>query len=143
MKPIVLIIISSLIALSLGTGVWIAVNLNKSYSPQEMSEVRSEMSGMSASDALRSFEQGGIPEGLLAKVMGCSRFTIRRIRAGESQPTPSMDATIQGLYSNYLLLKKSNLLFRCRFLSGYDQFYCFPDPLREVAEIRAAPGCVF
>jgi hypothetical protein len=134
MKPIMLII-SSLVALILGVSIWIAVSLNRPVSAREMSEVRSEMAGMSSAETLEAFAQGGIPEGLLAKVMGCSRFTIRRIRSGESQPTPSMDATIQGLYSNYLLLKKSNLLFRCRFLSGYDQFYCFPDPLREAAEI--------
>ena len=106
MKPIVLIIISSLVALTLGITIWITVSLNKSYSSQEMSEVRSEMAGMSSAEALQAFAQGGISEGLLAKVLDCSRFTLRRIRAGESQPTPAMDATILGLYSNFLLLKK-------------------------------------
>ena len=86
---------------------------------------------MSSSEALQTFEQAGVSETLLAKVLDCSRFTLRRLRDGESSLTPSMDATILGLYSNYLLLKKSNLLFRLRFLSGYDQFYCFPNPLQE------------
>ena len=133
MKPYVLII-SSLVVLMLGMSVWIVVSLNRSYSASEMREVRSEMAGMSASEALQSFEQGGISEGLLAKVLGCSRFTIRRLRTGESAPTPAMDATILGLYSNYLLLGKSKLLFRCRFFSGYDPYYCYPDPLRETAK---------
>lgn len=133
MKSIVLII-SSLVALALGTSAWVVVCLHKSYSASEMGEVLSEMSGMSSSEALQAFEQGGIPERLLAKVMGCSRFTIRRLRAGESVPTPAMDAAILGLYTNYLLLRKSNLLFRCRSFSGYDLYYCYPDPLREMAE---------
>ena len=132
MKPY-LIIISSLVVLMLGMSVWIIVSLNRSYSASEMREAHSEISGMSASDALQAFEQSGISAGLLAKVMGCSRFTIRRLRSGESVPTPAMDATILGLYSNYLLLGKSKLLFRCRFFSGYDPFYCYPDPLRETA----------
>lgn len=129
------LIISSLVALALGMSAWIAVGLHKSYSALEMSEVLSEMSGMSSSEALLAFGQGGIPDSLLARVMGCSRFTIRRLRAGESVPTPAADAAILGLYSNYLLLKKSNLLFRCRFLPGYDPFYCYLDPLREIAGI--------
>ena len=133
MKPYVLII-SSLVVLTLGMSVWIIVSLNRSYSASEMREVRSEMVGMSASEALQAFEQSGISEGLLAKVLGCSRFTIRRLRSGESVPTPAMDATILGLYSNYLLLGKSKLLFRCRFFSGYDLYYCYPDPLRETAK---------
>ena len=133
MKPYVLII-SSLVVLTLGMSVWIIVGLNRSYSASEMREVHSEISGMSSSEALQAFEQSGISEGLLAKVLGCSRFTIRRLRSGESVPTPAMDATILGLYSNYLLLGKSKLLFRCRFFSGYDPYYCYPDPLRETAK---------
>lgn len=82
-------------------------------------------------DALHAFEQSGISETLLARILDCSRFTIRRLRDGETLPTPSMDATILGLYSNYLLLKMSKLLFRLRVLKGYDQFYCFPIPVQE------------
>ncbi len=133
MKPIMLII-SSVVALILGVSIWITVSLNRPVSAREMSEVRSELSGLSSAEALAAFEQSGISAGLLAKVLGCSRFTIRRLRTGESAPTPAMDATILGLYSNYLLLGKSKLLFRCRFFSGYDPFYCYPDPLRETAK---------
>lgn len=111
------------IALTLGAGVWAAVRLNEPVSAEEMSAVLSETSGLSSSEALQAFEQAGISETLLAKILDCSRFTLRRLRDGESSPTPSMDVTILGLYSNYLLLKKSNFLFRCRFHSGYDQFY--------------------
>ena len=126
-----LLFISLRIALTLGAGVWAAVRLNEPVSAEEMSAVLSETSGMSSSEALQAFEQAGISEPLLAKVLDCSRFTLRRLREGESSPTPSMDVTILGLYSNYLLLNKSNFLFRCRFHSGYDQFYCFPNPLQE------------
>ena len=126
-----LLFISLPIALTLGTGVWAAVRLNEPVSAEEMSAVLSETAGMSSSEALQAFEQAGISETLLAKVLDCSRFTLRRLRDGASSPTPSLDATILGLYSNYLLLKKSNLLFRCRFHAGYDQFYCFPNPLQE------------
>ncbi len=126
-----LLFISLPIALTLGAGVWATIKLNDPVSAEEMSAVLSETSGMSSSEALQAFEQAGISETLLAKILDCSRFTLRRLRGGESSPTPSMDATILGLYSNYLLLKKSNFLFRCRFHSGYDQFYCFPNPLQE------------
>lgn len=126
-----LLFISLPIALTLGAGVWATIRLREPVSAEEMRAVLSETSGMSSSEALQAFEQAGVSETLLAKVLDCSRFTLRRLRDGESSPTPSMDATILGLYSNYLLLKKSNLLFRCRFLSGYDQFYCFPNPLQE------------
>lgn len=123
--------ISLPIALTLGTGVWATIRLNEPVSAEEMSAVLSETSGMTSAEALLAFEQAGIAMPLLAKVLDCSRFTLRRLRDGESSPTPSMDATILGLYSNYLLQKKSNLLFRCRFHSGYDQFYCFPNPIQE------------
>ena len=126
-----LLFISLPIALSLGAGVWATIRLREPVSAEEMRAVLSETSGMSSSEALQTFEQAGVSETLLAKVLDCSRFTLRRLRDGESSLTPSMDATILGLYSNYLLLKKSNLLFRLRFLSGYDQFYCFPNPLQE------------
>lgn len=126
-----LLFISLPIALSLGAGVWATIRLREPVSAEEMRAVLSETSGMSSSEALQAFEQAGVSETLLAKVLDCSRFTLRRLRDGESSPTPSMDATILGLYSNYLLLKKSNFLFRCRFHSGYDQFYCFPNPLQE------------
>ena len=126
-----LLFISLPIALSLGAGVWATIRLREPVSAEEMRAVLSETSGMSSSEALQAFEQAGVSETLLAKVLDCSRFTLRRLRDGESSPSPSMDATILGLYSNYLLLKKSNFLFRCRFHSGYDQFYCFPNPLQE------------
>lgn len=126
-----LLFISLPIALTLGTGVWTTIRLIEPVSAEEMSAVLSETSGMSSSEALQAFEQAGISETLLAKILDCSRFTLQRLRDSESSPTPSLDATILGLYSNYLLLKKSNLLFRCRFHSGYDQFYCFPNPLQE------------
>ena len=126
-----LLFISLLIALSLGAGVWATIRLREPVSAEEMRAVLSETSVMSSSEALQAFEQAGISETLLAKVLDCSRFTLRRLRGGASSPTPSMDATILGLYSNYLLLKKSNVLFRLRFRSGYDQFYCFPNPLQE------------
>ena len=126
-----LLFISLPIALSLGAGVWATIRLREPVSAEEMRAVLSETSVMSSSEALQAFEQAGVSETLLAKVLDCSRFTLRRLRDGESSPTPSMDATILGLYSNYLLLKKSNFLFRCRFHSGYDQFYCFPNPLQE------------
>jgi hypothetical protein len=126
-----LLLVSLLVALGAGTAIWVTISLNRSCSAAEMSTVLSETSGMTSSEALQAFEQAGISGTLLARVLNCSRFTIKRLRDGESLPTPSMDAAILGLYSNYLLLGKSNLLFRCRFHSGYDLFYCFPNPLQE------------
>ncbi len=126
-----LFFVSLLVALVAGTAVWVTVSLTRSVSSAEMSEVCSETSGMTSAEALQAFEQSGISAALLSRILNCSRFTIKRLRDGESLPTPSMDATILGLYSNYLVLKKSNFLFRCRFISGYDQYYSFLNPLQE------------
>ena len=136
MKTDDLILIAVVMSLILGAIVGIGLFLNRPFTSAEMHEVLSETSSMSASEALQAFQHAGISDSLLAKTLKSSRYTIRRLRKG-GKPTPSMHATILGLYSNYLLMGRARFILWCRFSGGYDQWYAYPNPLQENCPLPA------
>lgn len=111
---------------------WIRIRLSHSYSSEQMHGANTTVAVMSVPDILSAFRSKGVDDVRLASILKSSRFTLRRLRSGESSPSPSMEASIRGLYTDYLLLGESNLLFRCRYgRNGMDQYYAFHNPLQE------------
>ena len=127
------ILIAITAALILGAVLGKGVFLDMPFSSEKMNQVLSETSNMSASKALQAFHEAGISDSYLAQILNSSRRTIRRLRMG-GEPTPSMSASILGLYSNFLLFGRSRFLFVCRFSRGYDQWYAFMNPQQELPD---------
>lgn len=119
-----------LLILVLSAIIWTVAELRRSYTPEEMNAAMAKTSFMTPSEIIKSFDKGGVGEKELARVLNVSRFTIRRIAQGESNPTASLDAALAGLYCDYMLLR-SNYLFRCRHLKTYDLWYPYGNPLHE------------
>lgn len=115
-----------------GASLYVHVRLRGDYSSEEMRAAVKESSAMSPADILTAFQQEGIREETLSRALGASRFSLRRIRLSESRPTPAMEAAVKGLYSDYLLLGKSNILFTIRYWRNrQDPFGAFINPLLE------------
>ena len=134
MKTNDIILIAVVISLIVGAIGGIGVFLHRPYSSDKIREVLSETSNMSASDALQALHKAGISDSLLAKTLNSSRHTIRRLRKKNGEATPSMKASILGLYSNYLLMGRARFILQYSFSSGYDQWYVFPNPLQELPD---------
>ena len=132
MKPNDIILIAVIASLTIGAVAGIGLFLNRPFSSEEMHEVLSETSNMSASEALQAFHREGISDSLLARTLISSRHTIRRLR-NDGNPSPSMEATILGLYSNYLLMGRPRFVI-CYSFSKYDQWYAFRNPLQELPD---------
>lgn len=136
-----LLVITVLAAMVAGSVLLIHARLSRSCSSEEVAAAQKAVSQMTASEILLAFGDGGIRESSLASILHSSRFTLGRIRSGDSFPTPSMDAAIKGLYTDYLLLSESKLLFLCRYgIHGVDQFYAFPNPLQETEGKAVQPS---
>lgn len=126
------------VTLSLGSYLYIEHRLHRGYSSEEVREAKHAVSAMSVAEILSAFQEDGLSEERISRILGSSRFTLRRLKTDESHPTPSMEASIRGLYTDWLLLGGSNLLFHLRYgRQGFDQWYAFPNPLHEmVKQIR-------
>ena len=122
-------------ALSMGSYWYVEHRLRREYSPEEVREAQHTVSAMSTAEILIAFQEAGLSEESLSKILGLSRFTLRRLKMGETLPTPSMEASFRGMYTDWLLLGRSNLLFQLRYgRNGYDQWYAFPNPLQEMTQ---------
>lgn len=132
MKSNDIILIAVVASLTLGAVTGIGLLLNRPFSSDEMHKVLTETSSMTASEALQAFHRDGISDTLLARTLNSSRHTIRRLRKG-GNPVPSMEATILGLYSNYLLMGRPRFIL-CYSFSKYDQWYAFRNPLQELPD---------
>ena len=103
--------------------------LRDGVTPDEMSRATAATDLMSPAEILQAFRTDGVSDDAVADYFHASRYVIARLREGETVPTPSMEATLRGAYTNYLLLNKS-----WRWLARKcptDQYYAFPNPLME------------
>lgn len=132
MKSNDIILIAVVASLTLGAVAGIGLFLNRPFSSDEMHKVLTETLNMSASEALQAFHREGISDSLLARTLNSSRHTIRRLRKG-GNPSPSMEASVLGLYSNYLLMGRPRFIL-CYSFSRYDQWYAFRNPLQELPD---------
>ncbi len=130
-----------------GACLYANLRLHRGYTPEEVAAAVKEAAPMSSADILGAFREDGIREESLSRILGASRFTLKRIGNGESRPTPAIEASIKGLYTDYLLLGKSRLLFALRYrLNGMDPAYAFINPLQEevptmsMLHISCVPG---
>ena len=117
-----------------GAVIYTEISLRKEYTSDEVSKAFKTSSSKSSAEILKLFNDAGIRESTIAQILGVSRFSIQRIMTHISLPTPSMEAAIAGLYSDYLLLGESKFLFNVRYLwkkKGIDQWYAFLNPLVE------------
>ena len=104
--------------------------LRDGVTPDEMSRATTATDLMSPAEILQAFRTDGVSDDAVADYFHASRYVIARLREGETMPTPSMEATLRGAYTNYLLLGKSFkwLARKC----PTDQYYAFPNPLMEI-----------
>ena len=103
--------------------------LRDGATPEEMEAASAAVAAMSPAEILLAFQEDGVSDAAVAGYFHASRYVIARLRSGETVPTASMEATIRGAYTNYLLLGRS-----WRWLARgcpADQWYAFPDPLME------------
>ena len=136
-KPLLWILRIILICLLFlaGVALYAGVRLQREYTVKEMSSALEASSEKSVSEILVFFYDAGIKERTLSKYLGASPFTLRRILSGQSLATPSFEANLRGLYSDYLLLH-SNILFHIKYaLRKTDQWYPFINPLQELEVI--------
>ena len=103
--------------------------LRDGATPEEMEAASAVVAAMSPAEILLSFQEDGVSDAAVAGYFHASRYVIARLRSGETVPTASMEATIRGAYTNYLLLGKSWkwLAREC----PADQWYGFVNPLME------------
>ncbi len=134
-KPLLWIyrVILLLAILFAGAFLYVHVRLHEDHSSEEIRAAVKESSAMSPADILTAFHQEGIREEILSRALGASRFSLRRIRLSESRPTPAMEAAVKGLYADYLLLGRSNVLFAIRYWKNrQDPFGAYFNPLLEI-----------
>lgn len=104
---------------------------HQTYTSVEIAKAMSVTESKTTAGILEALYKKGLGDRALAHILGASPFTVRRIRSGDSAPTPSFDAAIRGLYSDYLLLD-SKLLFEVKYtFRQQDQFYAFMNPIQE------------
>ena len=117
-----------------GAVIYTEISLHRQYTSDEVGKAIKASSSKSTAEILKLFNEAGIQESKIAQILGVSRFSIQRLMTQYSLPTPSMEAAIAGLYSDYLLLGESKFLFNVRYLwkkKGIDQWYAFLNPLVE------------
>lgn len=103
--------------------------LRDGVTPDEMSRATAVTDLMSPAEILQAFRTDGVSDDAVANYFHASRHVIARLRSGETVPTASMEATIRGAYTNYLLLGKS-----WKWLARgcpADQWYGFVNPMME------------
>ena len=123
-------ILICLVFLAVGV-LYAGIQIHRDYTVDEMTAALKASSGKSTSEILASFYDAGIKEQTISRCLGASPFTLRRIMSGESLATPSFEANLRGLYSDYLLLH-SNILFHIKYaLHNTDQWYSYMNPLQE------------
>ena len=121
-----------LVVLFAGACLYANLRLHRGYTPEKVSAAMKTTNPLSSADILTAFREEGFRDESLSKILGASRFTLRRIENGESRPTPAMEASIKGLYTDFLLLDKSRFLFALRYRrGGMDLSYAFVNPLQE------------
>lgn len=103
--------------------------LRDGVTPDVMSAASAVTNSISPAEILLKFQADGVTEKAMAVFYNASRHVIARLRDGETIPTVSMEATIRGSYTNYLLLGKSWKWLACKCPT--DQWYAFPNPLME------------
>ena len=103
--------------------------LQDGVTPDEMSAAIAVTDALSPAEILQAFRADGVSDDVVADYFHASRYVIARLRKGETVPTPSMEATLRGAYTNYLLLGKSwsRLSRQC----PADQYFAFSNPLME------------
>ena len=117
-----------------GAVIYTEISLHRQYTSDEVGKAIKASSSKSTAEILKLFNEAGIQESKIALILGVSRFSIQRLMTQYSLPTPSMEAAIAGLYSDYLLLGESKFLFKARYLrrkNGMNQWYAFLNPLVE------------
>lgn len=103
--------------------------LRDGVTPEEMSAATAITNSISPAEILQKFQADGVTDESMADYFNASRHVIARLRDGETIPTASMEATIRGSYTNYLLLGRSWKWLACK--CPPDQWYAFPNPLME------------
>lgn len=136
----ILRIILILAILYAGFSLYAAIRISRNYSVDEVGVALKSTSGRSTPEILRDFLEAGINERTLARILTVSPFTLRRIMAGESVATVSLDANIRGLYADYLLLDSKILFLKKYSRRSTDQWYAFKNPLQEVDAATSEPA---
>lgn len=114
---------------------FVEIKLHEEYPAEVVSSAIKEVSTMDSAHILRVLqEEAKVSEKRLSKILSVSPYTLRRIKTGETKPTPCMDSCIKNLLIEWNLLNRSRLLFLIRFRNGTDLWYPYPNPLHEITD---------
>lgn len=125
-----------------GFTLYAAIRINRSYSTEEVGAALKATSDRSTPEILKDFSASGINDRKLSRILTVSPFTLRRIMAGQSMATASLDANIRGLYTDYLLLDSRILFLKKYSRQSADQWYAFRNPLHEEDAATSMPAVV-